>query len=321
MTSLDSIPSMPDGTIIPILQGKLHTIQEIKTLQSKPDAEGKTKPFQAQSFLLESPSGKVWCGTLNKACFIGPEMTGVQVKIVATAGEKGALRGIVKQSYPGKDQNGNPVTRTRVNLDHGAILSRVEVQPPAKPQPPPDPVLAICREWRYCWDKFRMVAPPEITPEISAERVTAIWIECNKRGVKIPITAPSPATPTKPEPPVPAAGKPVTETVAPTTQPKLTKDQLGTKIVGEMKITPSMLKDQNLEAVFDACYADAKNDIPVEFLDAAFDAAKKRHKEEGKLYTAILTHWMSFLDDARKFQQAKKDDAAVEEMDITPPFD
>lgn len=323
---------MPDGTIIHELQGKLVKIEEVKTIPGKPDAEGKPTTFRAQAYFLEAPSNSggfpLRLTTTRKEHFVGQELTGVLVRFITTAGSDGMPRGLVKSSYPYKDDQGVARTSHKVVVGDGAFMSRVAIQPPTqKPQAPSqkpaaDPVLTICREWRYCWDKFRMVAPPEITPEISAERVTAIWIECNKRNIKIPIAAPSPSVPEQPET-SPPQGKPEStpaEAAAPAT-PRLTKEQLGTKIIGDMKITQAMLAGHDLEKVFDLCYADAKNEIPVEFLDAAFDAAKKRHKDETKLYTALLTNWSKYLDDAKKRRQAKADEDAVEEMDITPPFE
>lgn len=313
---------MQDGEVIPVIQATLHTVEPVKTVTTKPDAEGKTNTFQAQSFLLEAPSGKIWCSTIHKEQFIGQEMTGVMVKLVSTQGDKG-LRGITKVSYQSKDpQSDRMITRSKLRLDHGAIISRVEVQPPPKPQAPTDPVLSIAREMRYCWDTIKKVAPAEFTLEMTKDWSTSLFIECQRKGIKFPIVAASTPVPEQKEPASPPQGQPATETAAPQpAQPKLTKEQLGTKIISEVKITPSMLAGHDLEKVFDLCYAEAKHEVPVEFLDAAFDAAKKRHKEETKLYTAILQNWKLFVGDAKKLQQVKKDEAAVEEMDITPPFE
>ena len=315
MTALSEIPSIPDNSIVAVLSGKLAKIDEIKTLPGKPKEDGTPTTFQAQNYMIEAPSGRLWLSTTRKSHFIGQEMLGVAVKFVSTAGNDG-LRGLRKMSYQGRDATGNPITRHRVNVEDGAVISKVEIQPPPKPQAPTDPVLSIAREMRYCWDTIKKVAPAEFTLEMTKDWSTSLFIECQRKGIKFPIAAPSPSVPEQKEPDSPPQGKPeATPAAAPApTTPKLTKEQLGTKIIGEVKITPAMLKDHDLEKVFDLCYAEARHEVPVEFLDAAFDAAKKRHKEEAKLYQAILMNWKLFVGDAKKLQQAAADEkAALEE--------
>jgi hypothetical protein len=328
MTALSEIPKMPDGTIIHELQGKLLKIEEVKTIPGKPDSEGKPTTFRAQAYFLEAPSNTdkfpLRLTTTRKEYFIGQELTGVLVRFITTAGSDGNPRGLVKTSYPWKGEQGVVHTSHKVVVGDGAIMSRVEIQPPPKPQAPTDPVLSIAREMRYCWDTIKKVAPAEFTLEMTKDWSTSLFIECQRKGVKFPIAAPSAPIPDQP---VPLEGqKPKEPEPKPETppSPKFSRDDLGTRVVGGLKITPSMLAGHKLDKVYDLCVqeeAGGVNAVPKEFLFSSFDAAKKRHKDETKLYTAILTHWQQYVADAKKLQQSKEDERAVEEMENAQPFD
>lgn len=319
MTALSEIPKMPDGTIIHELQGKLVKIEEVKTIPGKPDAEGKPTTFRAQAYFLEAPSNTdkfpLRLTTTRKEHFIGQELTGVLVRFITTPGSDGMPRGLIKASYPWKDDQGVVHTSHKVVVGDGAIMSRVAIHPPAPKPQAPKPInhrRRIARELRACYDSICEVAPAEFDTGHKKDWATALLIQCKMERVPILDAEPSPSVPEQPET-SPPQGKPEStpaEAAAPAT-PRLTKEQLGTKIIGDMKITQAMLKEHDLEKVFNLCYADAKNEIPVEFLDAAFDAAKKRHKNEAKLYTALLTNWSKYLDDAKRRSQAKADEAAA----------
>lgn len=304
--SIDQIPSLPDGTVIPVLTGKVFKVFEPKKFTSKPDEQGKVREFYGYSYLLEAPSGTIMVSTLHKELAARTEQTGVMVKLISTQGDNG-LRGITKESYMGKDSNDQPVKRIKVKADHGAVMSLVAVpQPATKPQPasPPNQLRAIAREWRACYDAAREVVPVEFTPVETISVATTLFIECQRKGIKLPIVGATEPVAAQPDARTEPTSTPTTES------PKRTPQSLATKIIMGAKITVKDLEGVDLEQTFDCAYREAANEVPKEHLDAAFDAAKKRHKgDEGKLYRAILTHWTEYVADAKRLRSAKETQA------------
>lgn len=332
MIPISEIPNLDDGDCVPIIEGTLKQINPVETKESKDkvDAAGNPKKYRTQWFIIESLSGSILISTFNEAMFVPESELGKEIKLCAQK-MNGVYKGLEKTSYTKADgktsvsvQAGNGCIRTikqpkSTNPMPDKPTPELPKQEPvpcrtapcANPEPAADTYQRMARLHSYA---FRCVTEAyelqgiTSTPEAMSAAATGILIQhhyeapkkiapsTKAKDVDHPKDAPVEKAPTKPE------GVPVKE-------PKkqvLTTEQLATKVSDGIKIDSEMLEGVNLEAVFDMCYKDAMNEVPVEFLNAAFDEIKSRVKSEAKLYPSLLMRWDDYTKKAASFKDAGK---------------
>lgn len=345
MTSLSDIPNIPDNTVLPFLKGTLDKVYDVTSGKNKAG-----KAWKKQGFMLSSPSGKVMVDTFIQSLFVTPDMIGQELHYYSSKTPTG-FSGIVKSSYktkcPPDDDPATfvPETRHRVSLDYGTKIKAPDdpvpavedaekrdadfiqavktifyatepgepqkpmTQPPAaKERPPMSPdLLKLARQWQLACFAANEVCPADFSPELVKDVATTLFIEGQRKGIQFSAT---PGAGSKPAHPKPDPEKPAPKPAA----PKLTKEQIATKIIGEMPVTKADFEGADLIAIFDLCYADAKHELPVEFLDATFDAVKKKCGNEKDVYPEILANWPRFMAGARK-RKAEKE-AEIDVVDV-----
>ena len=340
MTATSEIPNLPDGSVLPIFGGKIERVFPVST--SKPGAK---RDWKKQAFLVSSPSGKVLVETFTQSLFVTEAEIGKDFQWYSSATAMGYL-GITKKSYTTKPKEGDdpntfvPEKKHSVFLDKGTRLTPPSTPQPATPMPPPiappapmeqapaphpksmlpapsNAITRLAKQWRMCFEATKAVNPEFSVAELLPPTAT-VFIEAQRSGVKeFAAKEPAPASgndaapkqePVKPEPETqkPAAVK-----------PKFTVAQLAAKIDAGEKVKPSDLDGVPLRALWDWVFAEAKHTIGLKYLDAAFLAARERHKTDDKLYRALILHWDKYLADARKREdEAKALEAASLEVEV-----
>jgi hypothetical protein len=80
-------------------------------------------------------------------------------------------------------------------------------------------------------------------------------------------------------------------------------------MIGGLPVTKDMLAGVNVERVFDLAYADAKHEIPSEFLDKAHDEIKSKFKDERRFYEAMCRRWGEYIAKAKASWEAAENAA------------
>ena len=292
--TIQEICALEDKTPVPMLEGTVHKVFPKKTLPSK-NPNAKKPTYNKQSFVLATPSGNILVSTFEERLFLSESETGKKKKLMAQKGDNGYI-GMVKASYT-KD---GTVTHL-VDIGQGCIISDVvepqRVQPPPPPKPPEDGMRLALRRmgstWRLCYDVAAEICPADFGIANTKDVATTLFIEASRAGLKLPaakpqppITDPAPA----PEPPSQASSV-----------PKLTIEQLATRVIGDLPVTKEMLAGIDVALAFDMVVKDTGYEIPMEYLDRAHDACKAEKKDawkdqftERKFYGNLLLNWPAF---------------------------